>query len=330
VPAALDPRIHAARGHVGQITSAANMRSLTEGSALLEPVPGTREPLGTQHLVPSTPAKVQDAYSLRCMPQVHGPAREAVAYVRNVLLAELNSANDNPLIFPASTESNVPGTESDDTAHSVPGTSYSVLSGGNFHGAPLSVAADFLGIALCGLATISERRQARMVDPAAHGGLFPAFLIDNGGLNSGFMIIQYTSAALASENKSLAHPASVDTIPTSANTEDHVSMGPIAARHARAIVANTARVLALEALMAAQAIDFRLRSAEYRVPSADSNSDHSVPGTQHSALGKGTRRAYDIIRAGIPFLERDQDMQPYIASAISLVTSCQLSGVLRG
>ena len=142
------------------------------------------------------------------------------------------------------------------------------------------------------------------------GASFPPFLIENGGLNSGFMMVQYTSAALASENKSLAHPASVDTIPTSANTEDHVSMGPIAARHARAIVANTARVLALEAMMAAQAIDFRLR----KDPSA--------------RLGAGTRAAYDLIRSRIPFLERDEDMQPHIASAIALVTSGELARVL--
>lgn len=172
------------------------------------------------------------------------------------------------------------------------------------------MAADFLGIALCGLANISERRQARLVDVAAHGGLFPAFLIEHGGLNNGFMMVQYTSAALASENKSLAHPASVDTIPTSANTEDHVSMGPIAARHARAIVANTARVLALEAMMAAQAIDFRLR----KDPSGH--------------LGAGTRAAYGLIRSRIPFLERDEDMQPHIASAIALVTGGELARVL--
>jgi histidine ammonia-lyase len=337
VPAAFDPRIHAARGHTGQITSAANIRRLNEGSTLLYPLQiedfGLRidskspqsgvtsdEPQAnypSQAQDPSGPrnpqsairnpqsametvrlGKVQDAYSLRCMAQVHGPARDAVAYVHNVLLAELNSANDNPLVFGAG-----PIGESDDS-------DYAILSGGNFHGAPLSVAADFLGIALCGLANISERRQARMVDVSAHGGLFPPFLIEHGGLNSGFMMVQYTSAALASENKSLAHPASVDTIPTSANTEDHVSMGPIAARHARAIVANTARVLALEAMMAAQAVDFRLR----KDPSA--------------RLGKGSRVAYDLIRSRIPFFERDADMQPHIASAIALVTDGELAKTL--
>ncbi|MEO5951477.1 MAG: aromatic amino acid lyase, partial [Chloroflexia bacterium] len=255
VTAAFDPRIHAARPHSGQIRSAANIRKLTQDSTLLWGAQSARHHIqngdanfehGTLSFELDTVrlGKVQDAYSLRCMPQVHGPARDAAAYVEGVLQVELNSANDNPLIF--------------DNADPSLANYGSVLSGGNFHGAPLSIAADFLGIAVAGLANISERRQARLVDKAAHGGLLPAFLTEHGGVNSGFMMAQYTSAALASENKSLAHPASVDTIPTSANAEDHVSMGPIAGRHARAIVANTARVLALEAMMAAQAIDFRL------------------------------------------------------------------------
>jgi len=225
VPAAFDPRIHAARGQRGQIASAARIRELVGGSTLLwhdSPNDGLQK---------AASGKVQDAYSLRCMPQVHGPARDAADYVNNVLRAELNGAEDNPLVFGAGEIGE--------------GEDFAILSGGNFHGAPLSVAADLLGIALCQLANISERRQARLVDISAHGGLFPAFLIEQGGLNSGFMMVQYTSAALASENKSLAHPASVDSIPTSANTEDHVSMGPVAARHARAIAANTSRIHAL-------------------------------------------------------------------------------------
>jgi histidine ammonia-lyase len=309
VPYAFDPRIHAARGHSGQLASAANIRRLTHGSTLMwRDIPG-------DGLQKAQAGKVQDAYSLRCMPQVHGPVRDAAAYVNGVLSAELNGANDNPLVFD-STEYQVPSPESGDgksTEHSVLGTRYSVLSGGNFHGAPLSVASDFLGIAVCQLATISERRQARLVDPSAHGGLFPAFLIENGGLNSGFMMVQYTSAALASENKSLAHPASVDTIPTSANVEDHVSMGPIAARHARAIVANTARVLALEAMMAAQALDFRTRNEG-----------------PASRLGRGTAQAYTLIRERVPFLDRDEDFQPYIAAVEELVLSGRLASVLAG
>ncbi|MDQ3707593.1 MAG: histidine ammonia-lyase [Chloroflexota bacterium] len=302
VPYAFDPRIHAVRGHSGQMASAANIRRLTEASTLMwRDIPG-------DGLQKAAAGKVQDAYSLRCMPQVHGPARDAVGYVNGVLAVELNGANDNPLVFGADTFSEEHAAEVQHTGFS---HRHQILSGGNFHGAPLSVASDFLAIAVCQLATISERRQARLVDPAAHGGLFPAFLIENGGLNSGFMMVQYTSAALASENKSLAHPASVDTIPTSANVEDHVSMGPIAARHARAIVANTARVLALEAMMAAQALDFRMRNE----------------GTL-SKMGRGTAQAYTLVRERVPFLSRDEDFQPYIAAVEDLVLSGKLASVL--
>jgi histidine ammonia-lyase len=326
VPAAFDQQIHAARPHSGQVQSAANIRKLTQDSTLLWGVPSTeyrvpsahgtdqQELNGQENSVPGIRysvldavrlGKVQDAYSLRCMPQVHGPARDAAAYVEGVLNIELNSANDNPLIFRAD-----PDNDSVLSPQSSVLPASSVLSGGNFHGAPLSVASDFLGIAVCGLANISERRQARLVDKAAHGGLLPAFLTEHGGVNSGFMMVQYTAAALASENKSLAHPASVDTIPTSANAEDHVSMGPIAAHHARAIVANTARVLALEAMMAAQAIDFRLKA------------------DPHARMGIGTRAAYETIRAHIPFLERDDDMRPHIAAAENLVVSGALAKAL--
>lgn len=304
VTAAFDPRIHSARPHSGQVQSAANIRKLTQGSTLLWGAQGAslnghaRDAAFEMHTVRL--GKVQDAYSLRCMPQVHGPARDAAGYVEGVLQVELNSANDNPLIFDA-----MYGNADDMVA-----AHHAVISGGNFHGAPLSVAADFLGIAVAGLANISERRQARLVDKAAHGGLLPAFLTEHGGVNSGFMMAQYTAAALASENKSLAHPASVDTIPTSANAEDHVSMGPIAGRHARAIVANTARVLALEAIMAAQAIDFRLKA------------DPTV------RMGVGTQAAYDAIRAHIPFLEKDANMHPYIAVAERLVLDGKLAAAL--
>ncbi|HEX8220768.1 MAG TPA: histidine ammonia-lyase [Chloroflexia bacterium] len=304
VPYAFDPRIHAARGHSGQVASAANIRRLTHGSTLMwRDIPG-------DGLQKAQAGKVQDAYSLRCMPQVHGPVRDAAGYVNGVLSVELNGANDNPLVFGADTFSpeHAAGVQHTGFSHR-----HQVLSGGNFHGAPLSVASDFLGIAVCQLATISERRQARLVDPSAHGGLFPAFLIENGGLNSGFMMVQYTSAALASENKSLAHPASVDTIPTSANVEDHVSMGPIAARHARAIVANTARVLALEAMMAAQALDFRTRNEG-----------------PTSRLGRGTAQAHALVRERVPFLQRDEDFQPYIAAVEDLVLGGKLASVLAG
>jgi histidine ammonia-lyase len=287
VPAAFDSRIHAARGQRGQITAAAHIRELIEGSTLLW------HDASNDGLSTIAKGKVQDAYALRCMPQVHGPVRDAVDYVNGVLRAELNGAEDNPLVFGASDVGD--------------GDGFAILSGGNFHGAPVSVAADFLGIALCQLANISERRQARLVDVAAHGGLFPPFLIEHGGLNSGFMLVQYTSAALASENKSLAHPASVDTIPTSANNEDHVSMGPIAARHARAIAANTARILALEAMMAAQALDFRLRS------------------DPQAQMGKGTQTAYELVRERVPFLEKDVYIHPYVEAMEELVMSGRLA-----
>ena len=312
VPAAFDPRIHAARGQQGQITSAALIRALTEGSNLLDlgPDPDDHQPNPKSKIQNPKSNKVQDAYSLRCMPQVHGPARDTIAHINNILTIEMNGANDNPLVFPDDDE-NIPWDgQSKIGAPSGPPKS-KILSGGNFHGAPVSVASDFLGIAVTQLANISERRQARLVDVAAHGGLLPAFLIEHGGLNSGFMMVQYTSAALASENKSLAHPASVDTIPTSANVEDHVSMGPIAGRHARAIVANTARILALEAMMAAQALDFRMRAEP------------------NACMGNGTRAAYHLIRQHVPFLEKDVNFQPHIASMENLVLSGALANIAK-
>lgn len=216
---AFDPRIHAARPHAGQGASARNLRRLLEGSAMRE----SHRNCG----------RVQDAYSLRCAPQVHGAARDAMAFVRRTIEIEMNSATDNPMVF------------SDGGV---------LLSGGNFHGEPVAMAADFLAIATAELGGISERRIERLVNPSLSG--LPAFLTEDGGLRSGFMMAHVTAAALASENKSLAHPASVDSITTSANKEDHVSMGPIAARKARSVVANVRRILAIEALAAAQAIEF--------------------------------------------------------------------------
>jgi histidine ammonia-lyase len=216
---AFDPRVHAARPHPGQAASARNMLRLMEGSAIRE-----------SHRDCS---KVQDAYSLRCAPQVHGAARDAMEYARQVVEREMNSATDNPLIFPEDGD---------------------VISGGNFHGEPVAMAMDFLGIAASELASISERRTERMVNPQLSG--LPPFLTEHGGLNSGMMIAQYTAAALVSENKILASPAVVDSIPTSGNQEDHVSMGTIAARKARQIRANAANVLAIEIMCAAQGVDF--------------------------------------------------------------------------
>lgn len=225
--AAFDERIHQARPHEGQIAVARRMRGLLAGSSLRE----SHRECG----------KVQDAYSLRCIPQVHGAVGDAVRFAARTMEIEINSASDNPLVF------------AEDGA---------VVSGGNFHGAPVALACDIAAIALTDLASISERRIERLVNPQLSD--LPPFLVREGGLNSGFMIAQVTAAALVSECKSLAHPASVDSIPTSANKEDHVSMGPIAARKLAAIVENLANVLAIEAMCAVQALEFHhpLRSSE--------------------------------------------------------------------
>jgi len=263
---AFDPRLHAVRPHAGQITCAAHLRALLEGSDFVR---------GDQD------KNVQDAYTLRCIPQVHGAIRDVIAHVQNVLQVELNAATDNPLIFHRKEEI--------------------ALSGGNFHGEPIALAMDYLGLALTDLGNMSERRIARLLDPAAHGGILPPFLTDQGGLNSGFMMLQYTAAALASENKVLAHPASADSIPTSANAEDHVSMGVTAARKAVQIVEHVETIVALELLCAAQGIDFRRREQ---------------PSLQ---LGRGTRAAYQAIREGVPFIATDEVMYPHIESIKLLV-----------
>ncbi len=267
---AFDERIHEVRAHPHQIASAAYIRALLEGSEL------------THRL---DPERVQDAYSLRCMPQVHGAVREALAHADQVVQRELNAAVDNPLIF---WENGGP----------------LALSGGNFHGEPIAVVMDYVKTAMTELGNISERRVARLIDPSLNQGL-PAFLVREGGLNSGFMLPQYTAAALASENKVLAHPASADTIPTSANTEDHVSMGTIAARQAREITDNVASILSIELIAAAQAVDFRREGGEAR-------------------LGRGTDAAYRLIRERVPFLEKDTIMYPYIEAVREIVKSGEL------
>jgi histidine ammonia-lyase len=217
--AAFDPRVIAARPHPGAIASARNLRGLLAGSAIRESHRGC--------------GKVQDNYALRCMPQVHGAARDAFAHAREVLEREMNSATDNPLVF----------AEKGD-----------VVSGGNFHGAPVGLVLDYAAIAATDLASISERRIEKLVNPALSD--LPAFLVEEGGLHSGLMMAQVTAAALVSESKALAHPASVDSIPTSAAREDHVSMSPIAARKLAAIVENLALVLAIELVVAFQAMEF--------------------------------------------------------------------------
>ncbi|CAA7600222.1 histidine ammonia-lyase [Acididesulfobacillus acetoxydans] len=244
---ALDPETHALRPHPGQMAVAEHLKKLTAGSQLLT-FQGEE--------------RVQDAYSLRCVPQVHGASRDALVYIAEKVRLEMNSVTDNPLIFADRDR---------------------VISGGNFHGQPMALAMDFLSISAAELADISERRLERLVNPQLNEKL-PPFLTEHGGMNSGFMIAQYAAASLVSENKSLAHPASVDSIPSSGNQEDHVSMGTIAARKAREIVRNAYYVLAIELLAAAQAADFR--------------------GAQ--SLGEGTRWIYDRCREQVSFVAEDR------------------------
>lgn len=278
-----------ARPHPGQVTVAAELRHLLRDSTL------QASHHGHAH-------KVQDPYSLRCVPQVHGAVRDALGYLGRVLDIELNSATDNPLIFPGG------GVAPADAVATGGGL---VISGGNFHGEPIALALDFAKIAIAELGSISERRTALLVDPRLNGGL-PAFLAASSGVDSGMMIYQYTAAALVSENKVLAHPASVDSIPTSANQEDHVSMGSIAARHARMILDNVERVLAIELLVAAQALDARLTL---------------LPGT---APGAGVLEAHRRIRAVVPRLEGDREPGPDLAAATALVRTGALADLVTG
>lgn len=259
VPYAFDKRTHDLRPQVGQGIVAENMRRLLEGSEIVEAYKKDR---------------VQDAYSLRCLPQVHGASRDAIAYVKEKIEIEINSVTDNPIIF-----------HKDGDA----------VSGGNFHGQPMAMAMDFFGIAAAEFANIAERRVARMVDHKLSD--LPPFLVSDSGVNSGFMIPQYTAAALVSENKVLAHPSVVDSIPTSANQEDHVSMGGYSARKARQILNNTNRVIAIEMVNAAQGMDFRAPLKP----------------------GKGSGAAHAEFRKHVPFYEKDQFMQPLLLKSLELV-----------
>jgi histidine ammonia-lyase len=277
-----------ARPHPGQIAVAAELRHLLRGSALQESHHGS-------------PHKVQDPYSLRCVPQVHGAVRDALDHLRRVLDVELNSATDNPLVFPEG------GIADEDTLATGGGL---VISGGNFHGEPLALALDFAKIAVAELGSISERRTALLLDARLSGGL-PPFLIAASGTNSGMMLYQYTAAALVSENKVLAHPASVDSIPTSANQEDHVSMGSISARHARAILGNVERVVGIELLCATQALDFRLAPADSPLP------------------GEGVREAHRRVRERVRHLDRDREPGHDLAAATGLVHGGALADLVR-
>ncbi len=272
------------RPHPGQVAVAWQMRHLLRDSALIK----------SHH---AGAHKVQDPYSIRCVPQVHGTVADALAYVRRVLEIEVNSATDNPLVFPD-------GVDVDRAAAATGGGR--VISGGNFHGQPIALAMDMLAIAVAELGSIAERRIAQLIDGRSSG--LPAFLVDNAGLNTGVMLFQYTAAALVSENKVLAHPASVDSIPTSANQEDHVSMGPIAARQARDVVRNVEHVIALELLCAAQGLDFRTAGG--------------------LRPGAGVAAAHASVRQDVGHLEADRDPQPDIASALQLVRSASLSNLV--
>jgi len=274
-----------ARPHPGQIAVAAELRHLLRES-------------GFQASHKAAPHKVQDPYSLRCAPQVHGAVRDALDHLRRVLDIEMNSATDNPLVFPE-------GGVADEDALATGGGR--VISGGNFHGEPVALALDFAKLAIAELGAISERRTALLLDARLSGGL-PAFLAAASGLDSGLMILQYTAAALASENKVLAHPASVDSVPTSANQEDHVSMGPIAARHARTVLEHVERILAIELLVAAQAIDHRLELL------AQDDESGTSP-----APGVGVAEAHRRIRTVATRVRADREPGPDLAAATRLV-----------
>ena len=260
-----DPKIHLARPHPGQIAAADNMRRIIQHSEII-----------SSH---QDCSRIQDAYTLRCSPQVHGASKDAIAYAKRVVEIEMNASTNNPLIFADSEE---------------------FLLGGNFHGQPVGLALDFLCMAVAELANISERRIERLVNPQLSG--LPAFLVSEGGLNSGFMIAQYTAASLVSENKVLCHPASVDSIPTSANKEDHVPMSPIAGRKCREVVKNAEAVFAIEFLCSAQALDL----------------------FTNLKPGVGTLAAYRTIRNIIPHLEHDRILAFDIEAMVALMRSGEL------
>ncbi|HYL99057.1 MAG TPA: histidine ammonia-lyase [Blastocatellia bacterium] len=255
-PVAFDEKIHAVRPHPGQIASARRLRRLIEGSEIRE-----------SHRDHAVDPRVQDAYALRCMPQVHGAVRDSLDHARRILEIEINSATDNPLVFPDSGE---------------------VLSGGNFHGEPIALTLDYAAVAMADLGTISERRVERLVNPDLSG--LPAFLTPHPGTNSGMMIAQVAAVSLIAENNVLAHPASVTNLPTSANKEDHVSMGMTSALKFMQVVKNVETILAIELMCAAQGLEF----------------------VKPLSPGPYLSRAYQAVRAVVPALERDAPLAGYI------------------
>jgi histidine ammonia-lyase len=288
---AFDERIHQARPHSGQLRTASNLRKMLEGSQLRE-----------SH---RDCDRVQDAYSLRCMPQVHGAVRDTLIHCREVMEIEVNSAVDNPLVFMKGTGHVGVGAPTR-PAELSSGEKADVISGGNFHGQPIAFVLDFLGIALTALAGISERRLERMVNPALNEGL-PPFLAAGAGLNSGFMMPQVVAASLVSENKVLAHPASVDSITTSGNKEDYVSMGMTAALKLKKIVQNTRNAMAIEAMAAAQALDF-------------------LAPLKTSKRGQA---AHAAIRSVCATMDRDRVMYQDFARITELIASGRVAEVLR-
>ncbi len=261
-------KLHTIRPHKGCLATAKNIRALTEGST---------------YLTHTADLRTQDPYTLRCIPQIHGASKDTISYVAEKVAIELNAATDNPIIF----------------------SEEEVISGGNFHGEPMAQPFDFLGIGAAEIGNVSERRIERLVNHTLSD--FPAFLVKNPGLNAGFMLTQYTAASLASENKILAHPASVDSIPSCENQEDFVSMGTTAARKARDIVRNSLRCVATEILAACQALDFRAEMTE-------------------GHLGVGTQAAYDKVRENLKFIENDKDIEMY--DELEKMTNMLLDGSL--
>lgn len=261
ITCAFDHRVHEVRGHQGQIRTAENFRNILKESKCT-----TKQ----------GEMRTQDPYTLRCIPQIHGASKDALEFVREKVEIEMDAVTDNPIIF----------CDTDD-----------VISGGNFHGQPMALPFDFLGIAVSEMANVSERRIERLVNPHLNCGL-PAFLVENGGVNSGFMIVQYSAASLVSENKVLAHPASVDSIPSSANQEDHVSMGTIAARKAGEILKNARKVIAMEILSACQGIDLKKVNKD---------------------LGLGTEKAYTAVRETVSYYGKDRVMNLDINAVEELI-----------
>ena len=263
-----DPCIHQVRPHPGQIMTAENILKLTADSEIIRSHKGC--------------SRIQDAYTLRCSPQIHGASKDAVGHAKRVIDIEINATTTNPLIFPSIED---------------------VRLGGNFHGQPIAMAADYLSMGLAELGSVSERRIERLVNPQLSG--LPAFLVSEGGLNSGYMIGQYVAAALVSENKSLAHPACIDSIPTSANKEDHVSMGTIAIRKTEEILRNVERVIAIEFLCAAQAYDLLNQQAPLKA-------------------GDGTLAAHKAIRRRVPYLTHDRELYRDIEAVMEAMRSNEI------